>query len=56
MKNLRKIIILFIFIFFTGIIISVISINKTLHKKSSTETVESYKDTLILLKYKKETV
>ncbi len=56
MKNLRKIIGLFLFIFLAGVVISVISINKTLHKKPTTETVESYKDTLVLLKSEKGTV
>lgn len=56
MKKLKKIIALFLFIFFAGITISIISINKTLDKKTSTETVESYKDTIILLKAEKGTV
>ena len=49
MKNLRKIIALFIFIFITGIIVTVISINTTLNKKAPTELVKA-KDTLNLLK------
>ena len=53
MKNLRKIIALFLFIFIAGIVFSIISINKTLHKKSNTETTESFKDTFVFIKSKK---
>jgi hypothetical protein len=49
MKNLRKIIALFIFIFITGIIVTVVSINTTLNKKAPTELVKA-KDTLYLIK------
>ncbi|MGG6229708.1 hypothetical protein [Tenacibaculum sp. SDUM215027] len=53
MKNLRKIIALFIFIFITGIIVTVVSINTTLNKKTPSEVVNT-KDTLNLIKaYKK---
>ncbi|MDO6673980.1 hypothetical protein C7448_101353 [Tenacibaculum gallaicum] len=53
MKNLRKIIALFIFIFITGIIVTVVSINTTLNKKTPSEVVKA-KDTLNLIKaYKK---
>jgi hypothetical protein len=57
MKNLRKIIALFAFIFLTGIFITVITINASLNKTEITnETVEIQKDTLYLLKSKKKTV
>ena len=46
MKNLRKIIALFLFIFLAGILITAISINKTLDKKVPTETVEVHKDSI----------
>lgn len=46
MKNLRKIIALFIFIFIAGIIITVVSINKTLDKNIPTETVKVHRDSL----------
>ena len=46
MKNLRKIIALFIFIFLAGILITAISINKTLDKNIPTETVKIHKDSL----------
>ena len=49
MKNLRKIIGLFIFIFITGIIITVISINTALNTKETKEFVKT-KNTLYLLK------
>mgnify|MGYP000156206733 CR=1 FL=1 len=49
MKNLRKIIALFIFIFITGIIVTVVSINTTLNKKPATELVKA-KDTIYLIK------
>jgi hypothetical protein len=45
MKNLRKIIVLFSFIFFTGILISVITIGTTLNKQvTPIETVALQKD------------
>ena len=57
MKNLRKIIALFIFIFFTGICISVITIISSLNKtESQQETVEIQKDTISLLKAEQKTV
>ena len=49
MKNLRKIIALFLFIFITGIIVTVISINTTLNKKTPTELVKA-KDSVYLTK------
>jgi len=55
MKSLRKIIALFIFIFITGIIVTVVSINTTLNKKTPTELVKA-KDTVYLLKKQKKTV
>lgn len=55
MKNLRKIIILFAFIFIAGITVTVITINTSLNKKDTTQsTVEIHKDTLYLLKAEKE--
>ena len=51
MKNLRKIIILFAFIFIAGITVTVITINTSLNKKDTTKnTIEIHKDTLYLLK------
>ena len=57
MKHLRKIIALFAFIFLTGILITVITINTSLNKTEITnETVEVQKDTIYLLKVEKKTV
>lgn len=57
MKNLRKIIALFIFIFLAGIYITVITINTSLNKEDTPkETVEIQKDTLYLLKAEKKSV
>ena len=57
MKNLRKIITLFLFIFIAGIFITVITINTSLNKIEVTnETVEIQKDTLSLLKTGKKIV
>jgi len=55
-KNLHKIIGLFIFIFLTGIFITVRSINTTLYKKTPEKTVQTHKDTLILSTTKKISV
>ena len=57
MKHLRKIIALFAFIFLTGILITIITINTSLNKSEITnETVELQKDTIYLLKVEKKTV
>ncbi len=57
MKNLRKIIALFAFIFLAGIFTTVITIKTTLNKSEITnETVDIQKDTLYLLKAGKKTV
>ena len=57
MKNLRKIIALFAFIFLAGIFITVITINSSLNRTEiKNETVEIQKDTLYLLKAEKKTV
>ncbi|MEO9571427.1 MAG: hypothetical protein ABJH82_14580 [Polaribacter sp.] len=57
MKNLRKVIILFAFIFITGIFVTVITVNNSLNKTEITnETVDVQKDTLYLLKTEKKTV
>ncbi|SDS52200.1 hypothetical protein SAMN05216503_3330 [Polaribacter sp. KT25b] len=57
MKNLRKIIALFIFIFIAGIFVTVITINTSLNKdETQIETVKIQKDTLSLLKAEKKTV
>lgn len=57
MKNLRKIIALFAFIFLAGIFTTVITIKTTLNKSEITnETVDIQKDTLYLLKAEKKTV
>lgn len=55
MKNLKKIIAFFLFIFIAGIIATVISINTTLNKKAPTELVKA-KDTVQLLKKQKKAV
>ncbi|MGG8495895.1 hypothetical protein ACQY1Q_05730 [Tenacibaculum sp. TC6] len=49
MKNLRKIIALFLLIFITGIIVTVVSINATLKKPTTQKTLHS-KDSIYLLK------
>lgn len=55
MKKLHKIIVLFAFIFVTGIFISVITINTSLNKTDTPkETVEIQKDTTYLLKVEKK--
>ncbi len=46
MKNLRKIIALFIAIFIVGVLITVFSVNKTLDKKVPTETIIVSNDSL----------
>jgi hypothetical protein len=57
MKNLRKIIALFAFIFITGIIVTVMSINTSLNKNDNiNQTVEIKKDTLYILQAEKKTV
>tara|TARA_R110002073_G_scaffold123234_1_gene266768 strand:+ start:63338 stop:63508 length:171 start_codon:yes stop_codon:yes gene_type:complete len=53
-KDLRKIIALFILIFVIGTTITLVSIDKQLDKKNATETVEFSKDsTKVSLKNKK---
>ena len=50
MKKLHKIIAFFSFIFLTGILIAVITINTSLNKTEITkETIEVQKDTIYLL-------
>ncbi len=57
MKNLRKIIFLFAFIFITGIFVTVITVNTSLNKSVySNETVDIQKDTLYLLQTEKKAV
>ena len=57
MKNLRKIIALFSFIFLAGILITVKIVNTSLHKvETPSETVEVQKDTIYLLKAEQKTV
>lgn len=57
MKNLRKIIALFAFIFLAGICITIITINSSLHKTEiKNETVEIQEDTLYILKGENKTV
>jgi hypothetical protein len=57
MKNLRKIIFLFAFIFITGIFVNVITVNTSLNKSVySNETVDIEKDTLYLLQAEKKAV
>jgi len=57
MKNLKKIIALFLFIFVAGIFITVININSSLNKtEPQKETVELQKDTFSFLKVEQKTV
>ena len=57
MKNLRKIIALFLFIFITGIVITVKTVQKTLRKSELPQkTVDAKKDSINLYKNKKSTV
>ncbi|WP_170324217.1 hypothetical protein [Polaribacter vadi] len=57
MKNLRKIIALFIFILVAGIFVTVMTINTSLNKTHvPNETVEIQKDTVSLLKAEKKRV
>jgi hypothetical protein len=57
MKKLHKIIAFFSFIFLTGILIAVITINTSLNKTEITkETVEVQKDTIYLLKVENKTL
>lgn len=58
MKNLRKIIVLFAVIFLAGIAVTIMTVNTSLNKvdTNSTQTVETQKDTLYLLKAEKKTV
>ncbi|CAM1341233.1 conserved hypothetical protein [Tenacibaculum amylolyticum] len=56
MKNLRKIIILFLFIFLTGIVVTVVSINTTLNKKVPSQVHKTKKDTVYLIKSNKKAV
>ena len=57
MKNLRKIIALFAFIFIAGICITVMTINSSLKEKETPKkTVEIKKDTTYLLNAEKKTV
>lgn len=56
MKNLRKIIAFFLLIFVTGIIITAVSVHTSLNKKVPTHTTEIQKDTLPIIKPKKENV
>ena len=57
MKNLRKIIALFLFIFITGIVVTVKTVQKTLRKTELPhKTVDAKKDSINLYKNKKSTV
>ncbi len=57
MKNLRKIIALFIFILVAGIFVTVITINTSLNNTEvHQETVKFQKDTISLLKAEKKRV
>ncbi|WP_158091353.1 hypothetical protein [Tenacibaculum holothuriorum] len=57
MKNLRKIIALFIGIFITGIIVTVVSINSTLKKEQPKEdSLKVVQDSTYLLKSEKKAV
>ncbi|QMU63242.1 MAG: hypothetical protein GKR88_02425 [Flavobacteriaceae bacterium] len=48
MRNLKKIIALFLLIFITGTVVTIISINKILDKETSkdTETIKASKDSI----------
>lgn len=55
MKNLRKIIVLFIAIFIAGIAVTIITVNSSLNKTDApTEALEIKRDTTSLLKAEKE--
>lgn len=56
MKNLRKIIAFFLLIFIAGIIVTAVSINTSLKKKTPTHTTEIKKDTLFTVKNKYKNV
>lgn len=57
MKNLRKIIALFLFIFITGIVVTVKTVQKTLRQSELPQkTVNTKKDSINLYKTKKSTV
>lgn len=57
MKNLLKIIALFLFIFIAGIVVTVKTVQKTLRKTELPQkTVDAKKDTLSPYKSKKSTV
>jgi len=57
MKNLRKIIALFLFIFIAGIVVTLKTVKTSLNKNDTKkEIVEIQKDTLYLLKAEKKTV
>ncbi|MCG1035090.1 hypothetical protein [Polaribacter sargassicola] len=57
MKNLRKIIALFLFIFIAGIYATVVTIKTSLNKDETTnQTVEIQKDSLYPLRVEKKTV
>jgi hypothetical protein len=57
MKNLRKIIALFLFIFITGILVTMITLNTSLNKTENTNKTEGIKkNTIYLLKTEKKTV
>ncbi|CAL2061890.1 conserved hypothetical protein [Tenacibaculum sp. 190524A05c] len=54
MKNLRKIIILFLFIFLAGIVVTALSINTTLNKKEPSKNLKTKQDTVYLIKKNKK--
>ena len=57
MKKLHKIIALFVFIFITGILVTVITVNTSLNTHDSQkEIVKNKKETLYLLKAEKKRV
>jgi hypothetical protein len=57
MKNLRKIIVLFAFIFLAGIFATLLTVNTSLNKTVDTnKTVDIKKDTLSLFYTEKKTV
>ena len=56
MKDLHKIIALFILIFVIGTTITLVSINHKLDKKNATETVEFSKDSTQVLSNDRKTV
>ena len=56
MKQIHKIIALFVFIFITGIFITVVNINTPLNSNASPESVKIQKDSLLFKKGNHKTI